>query len=430
MLACNGVSLHLECSDATLCHPLLSACSMQESALYTTNVEHSILLQHGSIRALYDIAIQTGVPCFAQALQIETPVGAVRSVAVVPLECSGGILGFFLCTDSREEAFSHDMYLQLEQSVPVLAQQLEMILYKRYVVVSLYEQNERILEDDILLDIQEPGEFISLMSHELRVPLTAIKGYAGLLQAYSLPEDVEGHVMVVEGVKTGRTVGAVEAMEAAMTPERQRQYLNGIMEQTHHLEVLVRDLLDLARQRPGRLALHCTQVDIAQLCVRVAQLIQHRVGQQPLARHTIHCQVDPDLPLVWADPDRVEQVLTNLVDNALKYSPHGGRIEIQASLNTPLCGVPAPLMVDIAVCDEGIGISVQQQKELFQPFKRIGHPETRDVPGFGLGLYLAHKLIEAMHGSMILSSSENKGTSVRFTLPVEPAHALAARCVS
>jgi len=144
---------------------------------------------------------------------------------------------------------------------------------------------------------------------------------------------------------------------------------------------------------------------------------------------------------MWADSDRVQQVLTNLLENAVKYSPDGGLIEVLASpspvmlkaLNDfPLAEMPAaedevvssvfqePLMVQITVRDQGIGIPHDQQIHLFKPFSRLEHALTKDVPGAGLGLYITGKLVEAMGGSVTLCSREGEGTSVTFTLPVKP----------
>jgi len=227
-----------------------------------------------------------------------------------------------------------------------------------------------------------------------------------------------------------------------MSPIRQREYLDIILEQTNHLEVLISDLLDVSRIHAGRLSLRCTQVNVALLCQRVVQLVQQKVGQQYPGRYTFRCNLPPDLPLMWADSDRVQQVLTNLLENAVKYSPDGGPIEVLASsspvmlkaLNEfPLAEIPAAedvvvssafqeqLMVQITVRDRGIGIPHDQQIHLFKPFSRLEHALTKDVPGAGLGLYITGRLVEAMGGSVTLSSREGEGTSVTFTLPVKPA---------
>jgi signal transduction histidine kinase len=264
------------------------------------------------------------------------------------------------------------------------------------------------------------NEFISMVSHELRTPLTAIKGYVVLLQAYGV---------------TDATVES-DPGEGEMTPARQREYLDIIMEQTSHLEVLISDLLDVSRIHAGRLSLRRSQVDMAALCPRVVQLINTLLYQQYPERYIIECRLAPDLPLVFADSDRVQQVLTNLLENAVKYSPDGGPIEVIVAPRPPLADLyggitspelistqkqaagPGQEMVYVTVRDQGIGISPDQQSQLFKPFSRLEHPLTSGVPGAGLGLYITYKLVEAMGGSVTLTSRMGIGTSVTFTLPV------------
>ena len=212
------------------------------------------------------------------------------------------------------------------------------------------------------------------------MPLTAIKGYAGLLQAYS-PAD------------------------AGITPELQQHYLASIMEQTQHMEVLVNDLLDVSRIQSGQRAVHCTWVNIVYLCQRVLCVMQERCEQQQPGKYTLRCRFDTSSQLVWADPERVRQVLMNLVENAVKYSPEGGLIEIRVRNSTSVAS--------ITVRDWGLGIPRLQQDTLFCAFERGKHVEQ----GLGLGLYIARTLVEAMGGSITLRSSTGNGTSISFSLP-------------
>ncbi len=270
------------------------------------------------------------------------------------------------------------------------------------------------------------SEFISMVSHELRTPLTAIKGYAGLLQAYSVAGEDHG-----------------PKNKVAMTQALQQQYLDIIMEQANHLEVLASDLLDISRIHADRLVLRFVHVDIEVLCQQVATLMQHRVDQEQPGRYYIRSMLEPGLPPAWADADRVQQVLTNLLENAIKYSPDGGLIEIQVYVRHSVQsqdGSSPPLeetlqheetedrpeatlpresqMMYVIVRDQGIGISADQQSRLFQPFSRVEHPATSHIPGVGLGLYITRKLVAAMGGNVILQSDEEEGTRVTFTLPV------------
>jgi signal transduction histidine kinase len=191
----------------------------------------------------------------------------------------------------------------------------------------------------------------------------------------------------------------------------------------------------------GRLALRYTQVDIADICQRVVQLVQQRADQQYPDRYTFRCTIAENLPMLWTDAHRMRQILTNLLENAVKYSPEGGLIEILVHIpdtsdtssiadsasstfttNKHIPAEPTARRQDIfaiTIRDDGIGIPLQQQPDLFKPFSRLEHPLTQDVPGAGLGLYITHKLVEAMNGSITLQSSEGKGTSITCLLPVK-----------
>ncbi|HLG66178.1 MAG TPA: HAMP domain-containing sensor histidine kinase [Ktedonosporobacter sp.] len=420
LLDCGGAYLFLGCPEPTLRHPLLNLFYRQRRR--TPHCYGSLAgpapLYDERVCALYDMAVQTGLMWCIDRIMLPGMKNC-GSMAAVPLERPQGILGLLLLVDPRPESFLQGECSLMEQYLPVMAQRVEEALSE----TCLSPDPEQC--QDTMTDTQMQSELISLVSHELRAPLTAIKGYAGLLQAYS--------------VSDSRDDGCV-AMP--MTAERQQQYLDVIMEQANHLEVLISDLHDMSRIQSGRLALRCAWVDLVQQCERAVQLMRYRISQQPV-RHYIRYSAAPDLPLVWADPDRVQQVLTNLIENAVKYSPDGGLIDIMAYTRrtifpVTLCPLSerasaaatrrssktfvarGSLMAYVTVRDQGIGIPRLQQPHLFQPFTRLEHPATTNVTGAGLGLYISRKLVEAMQGNMMLKSNEGKGTSVTFTLPTEP----------
>jgi signal transduction histidine kinase len=434
LLDCHAAYLLPGCPVPELRHPLLDLLSIFDyypigSYCPRGPVDVATLLQHEQLRALCDLAAQTGRIQSLAAFPASdaTP---LQSIAVIPLEQPAGLLGFFLLLDERPEAFSQgDLHL-LDSYLPPLRERLEKDLrcLANLVITQqlpqLHRQREACQQPSALQGREEPdridNKFLSMVMHELRIPLTAIKGYTALLQAYP-------------SAGNSATQDA-EIKMAAMTPERQQQYLDTIMEQVTHLEVLVRDLLDISRIHAGRLSLRCTSFDLAQLCQRVVELLQHRVRQQE-AHYDLRCVTSPDLPPVWADPDRVRQALTNLLENAVKYSPTGGLIEIYVSpqqtanvqeeylVSSPdLPHWPVAQRetkaIQVTVRDHGIGISPEQQAHLFKPFRRLEHPQAGDVTGAGLGLYITGKLIEAMGGQVSLESREGEGTIVTFTLPI------------
>ncbi len=402
LLECSSVHLLLGCPDVVLRHPLLDLCTaISATATYTpvafhgSNVSTATYLEQDEyIRALCDTALQTGhIQSVNQFQSSFSQNAAINSVCIVPLERPAGILGLLLLTDTQPTAFAAGEHLLLKHYLPPLVQQLEQDLrhciITRSATFSLQPQPQA--PDHV------QNEFISMIGHELRTPLSAIKGYAVLLQAYS------------------PTIHHNEHEGAELSPARQQAYLNIIMQQTRHLEVLISDLLDISRIHAGRLPLHCCSVDVPSLCQEAVQVIQRRVEivQEHPEYYTFHCAYVPDLPLAWADPDRVQQVLTNLLDNAVKYSPQGGSIELHVSSSY------ASGMLSISVRDYGIGIPSEQHSSLFKPFNRLKHTSIPAIPGTGLGLYISRVLVEAMGGTINLSSHAGEGTTITFTLPVE-----------
>lgn len=316
----------------------------------------------------------------ADTISLLTQDDTTKSIAIMPLARPAGLLGFLVCIDTQPNRFLHGEYSLLEQIVPTVAYELEDVLATT--AVTSVSRDKR--EPQAQATPQEQQTLVSLVGHDLRMPLTAIKGYAGLLQAYG-PTHTD------------------------MTPELQQHYLDVIMEQTQHMEVLVNDLLDVSRIQTGQRALHCTWVNIVFLCQRVIRVVQDRCEQQQPGKYTFTCRFDTSSELVWADPDRVRQVLMNLVENAVKYSPDGGLIEVRVRNHAALSS--------ITVRDWGLGIPQAQRATLFHAFRRSEQLEQRGIAGLGLGLYIARTLVEAMNGSITLHSDNEKGTSVSFTLP-------------
>lgn len=461
LLSCGSVHVMLGCTVPELRHPFLDQLSLAKYAVVVDSgaISGAALLQHEYIRALCDISLYKGQLSASSAIQWCIDGVSINSIAVAPLEVfpdvktGTGIIGLIVCTDVCPDAFSYGERLLLQRYQPQIT---DLLIQNAANCISIRTQNSTTqdhLPSTVLiphntahraefarpiapqLKLLDPlkNEFISMLSHELRSPLTAIKGYAILLQAYGINANSD------EQSDAGN-VGLNNVEE--LTPMRQREYLDIIMEQTNHLEVLISDLLDISRMQAGRLVLRYTQVDLAALCQRVVQLVQQRADQQYPDRYTFCCTIAPELPTLWTDAHRLRQILTNLLENAVKYSPEGGLIEILAYISDTSCtsnassmshtaSIEAPRnkhtaepiasrqdMFAITIRDDGIGIPLQQQPHLFKPFSRLEHPLTHDVQGTGLGLYITHKLIEAMGGTITLQSSAGKGTSITCLLPI------------
>ena len=439
LLSCASVHVILGCPVPEFQHTLFDR---QPLARLTVVAEDGApigdtLLRNEQVRALCDIAIYKGQ---LSALHGESRYGAnseLTSIAAAPLETPSGVIGLLLLTDALPNAFSYGETLLLQRALPRVALSLEdeapalliscrstMTIDPLRTMTTLQSSNALLFQVNQQLKALDPlrNTFLSMISHELRSPITAIKGYAILLQAYG----ISGIADMPD--KQGMQQSSRQNDVGVLTPEKQREYLDIIMEQTNHLEVLIRDVLDLSRLQAGRLSLRSARVDIAQLCRRAIQLVQQRAETQSPGRYIFHCDIETELPPLWTDAHRVQQILTNLLENAIKYSPAGGLIELHAHslnpLNAQTISISEPLSLDmlaITIRDYGIGIPFQQQSRLFKPFSRIEHAQTQDIPGVGLGLYITCKLVEALGGTITFQSSEGQGTTFTVMLPVNQA---------
>ena len=218
--------------------------------------------------------------------------------------------------------------------------------------------------------------FISVISHELKTPVALIKGYAGTLRREDACWDAET-------LNEGLTV---------------------IEEESDRLARLIDDLLDASRIQAGVLKLELGDVRLSQLAAKVVDGFRLQTED-----HRFELDFPADLPLVLADEERLRQVLSNLVNNAIKYSPGGGAIRVG--------GWSEPARVVVYVADEGIGIPAEGQEKLFQRFYRVDSSMRRRTQGAGLGLFLSRAIVEAHGGRIWLRSEPEKGTTVFFSLP-------------
>ncbi|MGH2538442.1 MAG: GAF domain-containing protein [Candidatus Promineifilaceae bacterium] len=246
--------------------------------------------------------------------------------------------------------------------------------------VSIFRDVTREVEIDRM-----KSEFVSTVSHELRTPMTSIKGYAELL-----------------------LMGAAGAMSDA-----QARYLKVIWNNAERMSSLINDLLDISRIESGRTELDIRPVDLAQIIQQVAEVHLRAQMSHDGKELKITTAVAAPLPLVAADPSRVVQILTNLADNAYRYTPAGGHIRLAAAVEGD--------SVRVTVADSGIGIGKETLKKIFERFYRADDPSVQQVAGTGLGLAIVRSLVE-MHGGRIeVESAPGKGSAFSFTLPLAPA---------
>jgi signal transduction histidine kinase len=232
------------------------------------------------------------------------------------------------------------------------------------------------------------SDFVSFVSHELKTPMTSIKGYSDIL---------------IKGA-----VGPVN--------ETQVKFLNIIESNVDRMTVLVTDLADVSRIEAGRLHLDFGAVSIAEVVGEVVQSARTQLERKELA---LIQHIPDDLSLVWADRTRLIQILTNMVSNAYKYTPKGGQIAIRVEqIANQWDPDGAPQVVHVAVQDNGIGIRPEDQANIFQKFFRSADEKAREFSGTGLGLNITKYLVEMQSGCIWFESEFRQGTTFHFTVPV------------
>ncbi|MGI6604997.1 MAG: ATP-binding protein [bacterium] len=224
-------------------------------------------------------------------------------------------------------------------------------------------------------------EFVANVSHELRTPLTYLQGYTEA---------------ILDGL--------------AADPAEEKKYLKIILDETLRLRRLVSDLLDLSRIEAGQVDLPLEEVRLVELVDQVLPKLVPMTADKNLELVT---QIGPELPPVWGNPDRLQQVLINLLDNALRHTPDGGRVTVTAR---EIEGN----MVAVSVSDTGSGVPPEDLPYLFERFYKVEKARTRTTAGTGIGLAIVRSVVEAQGGQVWAESSPGAGTTITFTIPCRP----------
>jgi signal transduction histidine kinase len=268
---------------------------------------------------------------------------------------------------------------QLAGAFDQMAESLERAREQRLQEEELRRKNYELEQQN--LAIQEANrlktEFVSMVSHELRTPLTSIQGYAELL------------------LEDERIVG------------EERESLTIVRKNADRLLELINDLLDLSRIEAGRVDLHRTSLDLARLISEVARSLRPLIEAK---RQRLKLDLGDALPAVWADANRVTQILTNLISNAHKYTLVDGSITVAARRDDGF--------VRVDVSDTGIGLSPEDQAQLFTRFFRAHERSPQAGGGTGLGLVISRLLVELHGGRITVSSAPGQGSTFSFSLPV------------
>jgi two-component system, OmpR family, phosphate regulon sensor histidine kinase PhoR len=222
------------------------------------------------------------------------------------------------------------------------------------------------------------SNFIQMVSHELRSPLASIKQLL---------------TVVLDGL-------------AGETTEKQKELLGRSQLKIQSLLNLINDLLDVAKIESGHAFQQLVPLHLAEVLDQTVALLRPRAESHKVA---LLVELPPDLPLIQADPRSMEELFTNLISNAVHYSPDGGKVNI--------CAVSHGDYLEVLVTDTGVGIEAEEIPKIFDKFYRVKHPKTRQVIGTGLGLAIVKGIVESHRGSIEVESEPGVGTTFRVLLP-------------
>jgi signal transduction histidine kinase len=306
---------------------------------------------------------------YASPLRDNLVQSGIRAVLAVPMLWEGRLIGSLVVSRNKPGTFP--------------AQTIELL--RTFATQSaLAIQNARLFHEiadkgrQLEAASRHKSEFLANMSHELRTPLNAIIGFSEVLNE--------------------RMFGELN--------EKQDEYLKDIYASGQHLLSLINDILDLSKIEAGRMELELAEFSLPAAIDNALILVRERASRRGI---TMGCAVDDRVGMIRGDERKVKQVLLNLLSNALKFTPEGGRIDVRAAVNDG--------MAEISVADTGVGIAPEDQEAIFEEFRQVGTADKK-VEGTGLGLALSRKFIELHGGRIWVKSEVGKGSTFTFKLPL------------
>jgi signal transduction histidine kinase/putative methionine-R-sulfoxide reductase with GAF domain len=234
---------------------------------------------------------------------------------------------------------------------------------------------QRAANEQLLRLNKAKSDFVAIVSHEFRTPLTGIQGFSELMR------------------------------DQVANLDEMREYSADINREAERLNRMINELLDLDRMESGSMTLHLEALDVGAMVTRIVASTGPRAP-----RHRLGVEVDPSLPLLAADPDKLTQVIVNLLDNAIKYSPDGGEIVVGARAD---CGA-----AHLTVRDQGLGIPPDALDDVFERYSRIESARHRSIHGTGLGLPIVRQIAELHGGHAWAEGNPGRGTTLHVTLPL------------
>jgi len=315
-------------------------------------------------------ALEVNHPAFKKIVETQEPLyqkittPTPAAMLFVPVRREGKVIGVIAMTAPEPDAFPPDTRAFASRLADRAAIAIE---------------NAR-LYDAVKAANNAKSEFVSLVAHELKLPMTSIQGYADLLTM----------------------AGAVN--------DRQMQFIMTIKNAVNRMKVLVSDLSDISRIESGNLRIQPTNVSVIEAINSAVESTATEISNR---QHKLTTEIEPNLPQVKADKDRLAQVMLNLISNAYKYTPNGGTITVKARKQDN--------EVVISVSDSGVGMTPEQLAKLGTKFWRADN--NLQQPGTGLGFAITRNLIELMQGKLTIQSEPGKGSTFTFILPCAEAEA-------
>jgi len=367
-----------------------------QKILEVESLEAKVEHQHGFVHldAMSDakLAHSTGAtPEVVTELRTSLPVKSLYASKLMVRQKQVGLMVFgFL--DKLDSLRDNDQALieRLSDAVGVAVDSKLLFEENQRVLGQLQKTNQKLRELDEAKD-----EFISMASHQLRTPLTTVKGYVS---------------MVLEG-------------DAGKVQEPQRKLLDQAFLSSQRMVYLIADLLNVSRLRTGKFVIDAAPTNLADVVEGEIRQLKETAKSRNLE---MTYNKPKDFPNLMLDDTKIRQVIMNFADNAVYYTPSGGHISVNL--------VEKPESVEFTVVDDGIGVPKAEQHHMFSKFYRAGNAKKARPDGTGLGLFMAQKVIVAQGGAIIFRSEEGKGSTFGFSFSKEklkvPAHIKATSAVA